>query len=253
MSELPRTPSFRLDGKRACVIGASRGIGFALAAALAEAGAELVIAARNCDTISAAALKLQTGGYKARSAQVDVANPATVRLFFDVEERFNIVVNAAGIAQHRSAIETPPESFDTVMDINCRGAFLVAREAAISMGEDGGSIIQISSQMGLTGGGERTVYCASKHAVEGMTKSMAIEWAHLGIRVNTICPTFVRTELTEPTLSDPEKVKWIERKIKLGRIARVEDLMGAVVFLASDASAMMTGTHLVIDGGWTAG
>jgi len=116
-----------------------------------------------------------------------------------------------------------------------------------------GSIITISSQMGHIGGIDRTVYAASKHAVEGMTKSMAIEWAPHGIRVNTICPTFIRTPLAEQTLKDPERVRWIEEKIKLGRIGEVEDIMGAVVFLASDASSLVTGASLLIDGGWTAG
>ena len=150
-------------------------------------------------------------------------------------------------------METEPESFDQVMALNCRAAFFLASQAAKSMREHGGSIIHVSSQMGLTGGLERSVYCASKHAVEGMTKAMAIEWGRFGIRINTICPTFVRTQLTESTFREPKKVDWIEKKIKLGRVAEVEDLMGAAVFLASDVSAMMTRTHLLIDGGWTAG
>ena len=117
----------------------------------------------------------------------------------------------------------------------------------------GGSIITISSQMGHVGGIDRTVYCATKHAVEGMTKAMAIEWGRKGIRVNTICPTFIRTPLTEATFDNPERVAWITEKIKLGRVGEVEDIMGAVTFLASDASALITGTSLLIDGGWTAG
>jgi len=115
-----------------------------------------------------------------------------------------------------------------------------------------GSIITISSQMAVVGGIDRAVYCGSKHAVEGFTKAMAIEFGPHGIRVNTICPTFVRTPLTEQTFARPERVRWIEEKIKLGRVGEVEDIMGAVNFLASDAAALITGTALLIDGGWTA-
>ena len=116
----------------------------------------------------------------------------------------------------------------------------------------GGSIVTVSSQMGHVGGTDRAVYCASKHAVEGFTKAMAIEWGPHGIRVNTVCPTFIRTPLTEPTFNDPERVAWLMDKIKLGRVGEVADIMGAVVFLASDASALITGSALSIDGGWTA-
>jgi len=115
-----------------------------------------------------------------------------------------------------------------------------------------GSLINISSQMGHVGGIDRAVYSASKHAVEGFTKAMAIEWGPHQIRVNTICPTFVRTALTKSTFDNVERKRWIEEKIKLGRICEVEDIMGAVVFLASEASAMITGTALMVDGGWTA-
>jgi 2-deoxy-D-gluconate 3-dehydrogenase len=140
------------------------------------------------------------------------------------------------------------------MSVNVRAAYFVAQAAATGMVErGGGSIVQISSQMGHVGGPDRAVYAATKHAVEGMTKSMAIEWGPKGIRVNTICPTFIRTPLTEGTFADPERVAWIEQKIKLGRVGEVEDIMGAVVFLASDASSIVTGASILIDGGWTAG
>ncbi len=253
MQTVPRTPSFRLDGRRAFVAGASRGIGFALASALAEAGANLVICSRSESAIADAASALRDAGFRARAVPLDVTDHESVRGIFESGERFDIVVNSAGMARHAPAIEAEADSFDQVMAVNCRAAFFLAREAAKSMRDSGGTIIQVSSQMGLTGGPERAVYCASKHAVEGMTKSMAVEWGKYGIRVNTICPTFVRTELTRAVFADPEKVEWIRSKIKLGRVAEVEDLMGAAVFLASDASAMVTGAHLLIDGGWTAG
>jgi NAD(P)-dependent dehydrogenase (short-subunit alcohol dehydrogenase family) len=169
--------------------------------------------------------------------------------------RLDVFVNSAGLARHSPALETKPEDFDAVMAVNWRAAHFAAREAARLMieGGKGGSIITISSQMGHVGAIDRAVYAASKHAVEGMTKAMAIEWAPHNIRVNTICPTFIRTPLTEQTFSNPERVTWIKSKIKLGRVGEIEDIMGAAVFLASEASAMVTGTALVIDGGWTAG
>ncbi|MCL4134280.1 UNVERIFIED_CONTAM: hypothetical protein GTU68_026549 [Idotea baltica] len=141
-----------------------------------------------------------------------------------------------------------------VSDVNIKGAYFLTQAVAKGLIDAGkpGSLINISSQMAHVGGIDRAVYCATKHAVEGFTKSMAIEWGKLGIRVNTICPTFIRTPLTAPTFDDPEKIAWVMSKIKLDRVGEISDIMGAAVFLASDASAMVTGTSLLIDGGWTA-
>lgn len=250
---VPRTPSFRLDGRRAFVAGGSRGIGFAAAAALAEAGAKVVIASRSEAGVAGAAASLRDSGAHAEGDVLDVADTAAIRSFFESHGRFDVVVNSAGIVRHRSAFEADDEDYDQVMAVNARGAYFLAREAALGMRGTGGSIIQISSQMAFVGGQERSVYCASKHAIEGMTKAMAIEWADCGIRVNTICPTFIKTDLGAKTLEDPEKAAWIRSKIKLGRVGEVEDIMGAVVFLAADASSLVTGTHILIDGGWTAG
>lgn len=164
------------------------------------------------------------------------------------------MVNSAGIARHGPAADTAPEDFDAVFGLNVRGAYFLTRAVAkglIAAGQPG-SLINISSQMAHVGGIDRAVYSATKHAVEGFTKSMAIEWGPAAIRVNTICPTFIRTPLTKQTFSKPERVQWITEKIKLGRLGRVEDIMGAVTYLASDASAMVTGTALMVDGGWTA-
>lgn len=245
---LPKTPSFRLDGKRAFVPGGARGIGLASAAALAQAGAEVTVAARSADQVSEAAEAL--GG---QGVVLDVTDHAAVSAFFADAGPFDILCNSAGLARHAPALDTAPADFDAVMAVNVRAAFFLAQQAARGMLGRGGSILQISSQMGHVGGQDRAVYCATKHAVEGMTKAMAIEWGPERIRVNTICPTFIRTPLTAATFADPEKRAWIESKIKLPRVAEVEDIMGAVVFLASDASAMVTGTALLVDGGWTAG
>ena len=152
-------------------------------------------------------------------------------------------------------LETTEEDYDAVMDVNVKGAYFVAQAVAARMAADGikGSIIHTSSQMGHIGGIDRAVYCATKHALEGLTKAMAIEFGPQGIRINTLAPTFIRTPLAELTLKDPARRAWVESKIKLGRLGELEDIMGPILFLASDASAMMTGTSLLIDGGWTAG
>jgi NAD(P)-dependent dehydrogenase (short-subunit alcohol dehydrogenase family) len=165
-----------------------------------------------------------------------------------------VLVNSAGLARHSPALDTTPADYDSVMQINLRAAYFLTREVArglIAAGKSG-SLINISSQMGHVGGPDRAVYCASKHALEGMTKAMALEWAANGIRVNTLCPTFIHTPLAEQTLQDPARRAWVLSNIKLGRLGEVQDLMGPVVFLASDAAALVTGTHLIVDGGWTA-
>ena len=249
--DLPRTPSFRLDGRRALVTGASRGIGLGCAVALAEAGAEVVLAARGGEALEAAAEAMREAGLKARAAPLDVADDAAVRALMAEEGPFDVLVNSAGMARHAPALDTDMADFDAVVAVNLRAAYLLAVEAARGM-TGGGSIVQVSSQMGHVGGPDRSVYCATKHAVEGMAKAMAIEWGPRGIRVNTVCPTFIRTPLTEASFADPERRAWIEGKIALGRTGRVEDVMGAVVYLASDASALVTGSALMVDGGWTA-
>jgi len=265
--QLPTTPSFSLEGKSALVTGASRGIGLGCAVALAEAGADVTMAARSMDELEAAALALNqrladrasdNGADKvgsARALQMDLADQASIGSAFDSMSSIDILVNNAGIARHGPMVDVDMEDFDAVMNINLRGAYLAAQLAAKKMlaAGNGGSIITTSSQMGHVGGIDRSVYCASKFAVEGWTRALAIEVGKNGIRVNTICPTFIATPLTESTLNDPERLDWIMSKIKLDRLGKIEDIMGSVVFLASDASALITGTSLLIDGGWTAG
>jgi len=252
--EVPRTPSLRLDGRRALVAGASSGIGFASAAALAEAGAHVVLGARGLGPLNEAAAALRAEGRSVEVLVLDVADVEATEQVVAANAPFDVLVNSAGFARHSPAVETAVADFDEVFGVNVRGAYFLTRAVArglIAAGKPG-SLINLSSQMGHVGGIDRAVYAASKHAVEGFTKAMAIEWGKAGIRVNTICPTFMRTPLTEPTFSNPERVRWIEEKIKLGRIGRVEDIMAAVTYLASDASALVTGTALMVDGGWTA-
>lgn len=251
---LPRTPSFRLDGRRALVAGASSGIGAAAAVALAEQGAEVTLCARREAELQTLAGQMRSEGWTAEVLPLDITDVASVETALTERPAFDVLVNSAGLAKHSPALETRPEDFDLVSNLNVRAAYFLTRTVARRLIEAGkpGSLITISSQMAHVGGIDRAVYSATKHAVEGMTKSMAIEWGPFGIRVNTIAPTFIRTALTAQTFANPERAAWIASKIKLGRVGEVEDIMGAVAFLASDASALVTGTSLVVDGGWTA-
>lgn len=252
---LPQTPSFRLDGRRALVVGATSGIGLGCAAALSQAGASVTIAARRLDSLLETKKCFQAAGYDVETMELDVGNVSmTANAIFE-SPAFDVLVNSAGIARHTEAFSTTEDDFDAVSNANFKGAYFLSQSVAKQMRSSNipGSIINISSQMGHVGGIDRAVYCATKHAVEGFTKSMAIEWGKFGIRINTICPTFVKTKLTEVTLIDPAKLRWIEEKIKLNRLGEIEDIMGATVFFASDASSLVTGTSLLIDGGWTAG
>ncbi|KAJ01592.1 SDR family NAD(P)-dependent oxidoreductase [Sulfitobacter mediterraneus] len=252
--DLPSTPSFRLDGKRALVAGASSGIGLACAAALAEAGASVTLAARRLGALEDCAAAFAQKGWNAEIMPLDIGDLEGTRAAVAAADPFDILLNAAGTARHAPALNTTAEDFDAVMGVNVRGTYFLTQAVAQGLMDAGkpGSLITISSQMGHVGGQERALYCASKHAVEGMTKAMAIEWGPSKIRINTICPTFILTDLTRPTFDDPDKRAWIEDKIKLGRAGEVEDIMGAAVYLASDASALVTGTAMLIDGGWTA-
>lgn len=252
--QLPRTPSFRLDGKRALVTGASSGIGQACAVALAEAGAHVVCAARGADKLNETVAALQAQNWSAESLILDMADLTALNHALSAQACFDVVVNSAGMARHSPAMTTRIDDYDAVMGLNLRAAYFLSARCAERMKEAGiaGSIIHISSQMGHVGGIDRALYCASKHGLEGMVKAMAIEWGPLGIRINTLCPTFIRTPLGEQTLANPERRAWIEEKIKLGRVGEVEDIMGAVVYLASNASALVTGSSLKVDGGWTA-
>lgn len=251
---LPRTPSLRLDGKRALVTGAGRGIGLACAAALAQAGAHVVLAARTEAEIAAAAAEIRTEGGSAEPLVLDVLATGTMRTTLAAMPPFDVLVNNAGTNRPRPFLEVTEDDYDAITALNLRAAFFVAQAVAAGMvrAGGGGSIIHMSSQMGHVGGARRSVYCMSKHGIEGLTKAMAIDLAPHAIRVNTIGPTFIDTPLTRPFFQDTAFRDDVLRRIKLGRLGTVEDLMGAVVFLASDAAALVTGSALVVDGGWTA-
>ena len=246
---LPATPSFRLDGRRAIVTGAGRGIGLAAAAALAGAGADVTLVARTASEIEAAADAM--GG---TAAILDVSDLDAVKAFFAARPAFDILVNNAGTNRPKPMMDVSEEDYDAVYDLNVKSAFFVAQAAVQRMIAAGiaGSLIHIGSQMGHVGGPNRSLYCGTKWALEGMNKAFALDLAAHNIRSNTIAPTFIETPLTKPFFEDAAFKASVLSKIKLGRIGQVEDLMGAIVFLASDASALMTGTSMIIDGGWTA-
>lgn len=253
-NELPRTPSFRLDGKRALVTGAGRGLGLAAAAALAQAGAHITLVARTEEEIEAVARAIVADGGSAEALPLDVRDSDAVRNAIGSREAFDILVNSAGTNRPAEFTAVTEEDFDAVMGLNLRSAFFVAQAVSRQMiaSKRSGSLIHVSSQMGHVGGARRTVYCASKHAIEGLTKAMAIDLAPYGIRVNSICPTFIETPMTKPFFESTEFRTQVLSKIKLGRLGQVEDIMGAIVLLAGGASSLMTGSSLLIDGGWTA-
>jgi NAD(P)-dependent dehydrogenase (short-subunit alcohol dehydrogenase family) len=252
--ELTKTPSFRLDGKRALVTGAGRGLGLAAASALADAGAHVTLAARTAKEIEEAADAIRARGQKAEPLTLDVRDVDAVKTKIAAAAPFDILVNNAGTNKPGPFVDVKVKDFDFVFSLNVRAAYFVAQAVAQRLVEakQPGSIINMSSQMGHVGGPTRTVYCATKHAMEGFTKAMAIELAPHKIRVNTLAPTFIETPMTRPFFQNESFRKDTLNRIKLGRLGQLEDLTGAIVFLASDASALMTGTSMIIDGGWTA-
>jgi NAD(P)-dependent dehydrogenase (short-subunit alcohol dehydrogenase family) len=252
--QVPARPSFRLDGKRALVTGAGRGIGLAAAFALAEAGAHVTLAARTQSEIEAAAAAIRERGQAADALVLDVTDLAAMQRALAAAAPFGILLNNAGTNRPRPLVDVTIEDFDAIMTLNVRAAYFVAQAVSRRLIEtrQPGSIINVSSQMGHVGAANRTVYCASKHAMEGFTKAMAIELAPHNIRVNSLGPTFLDTPLTRPFFQNRAFHDEVVSKIKLGRLGTVDDLMGAILFLASDASSLMTGSALVVDGGWTA-
>ena len=251
---LPRTPSFRLDGLTALVTGAGRGLGLACAAALADAGAEVTLAARTAQEIESAAAAIQATGGKANFLVLDVLDVGAVQQAIGDAGPFSVLVNNAGTNRPKPFTNVSVDDYDAVLNLNLKAAVFVAQAVAIGLIEAGqaGSIIHMGSQMGHVGGASRSLYCASKWALEGLSKSMALDLASHRIRSNTIAPTFIETPMTRPFFEDAAFRESVLSKIKLGRLGTVQDVMGAVVYLASPASALVTGTSIVVDGGWTA-
>ena len=252
--DLTKMPSFRLDGRRALVTGAGRGIGLTAVSALAEAGAHVTLCARTTKEIEEAAQAIRARGQKADSLTLDVTDIDAVRKALAAREPYQVLVNNAGTNRPKMLPDVTVDDFDVIMGLNVRAAFFMAQTVALQLIEAKvpGSIINISSQMGHVGAARRTVYCTSKHAMEGFTKAMAIELAPHNIRVNSLGPTFLETPMTRPFFENKAFRDEVLSKIKLGRLGQLEELTGAIVFLASDASSLMTGSALVLDGGWTA-
>jgi|HubBroStandDraft_4_1064222.scaffolds.fasta_scaffold00305_12 NAD(P)-dependent dehydrogenase (short-subunit alcohol dehydrogenase family) len=252
------TDAFRLDGKVALVTGAGRGIGRAVALALAAAGAELVLNSRTPAELDALAGAIAAQGGRARALPFDVTDSAAARAAIAGLPRLDILINNAGINRPQPFLEVDEATLDRMIALNVKAAFVVAQAAARPMveagdGVPGGVIVNMSSQMGHVGSERnRTAYVMTKHAIEGLTKAMAVELAPKGVRVVSIAPTFVMTPLTQPFFDDPETKKWIVDRIPLGRAGTVEEVANAVVFLASPAAALVTGSSLLADGGWTA-
>ena len=244
---------YDLSGQLALVTGAGRGIGEACARSLASAGAEVVLTARSLNQLENVQNKITSSGGKASIHVADLLKMESVKELKKLGP-FNILVNNAGNNIPEHICDVTEDSFDKVILLNVKSAFFVAQAIAQGMVEAGirGSIIHISSQMGIVGGKKRTGYCASKHAMEGFSKSMALDLAENGIRVNTVCPTFVETELTRPFMAEKEFKDYVLSRIPLGHVGQTGDVADAVLFLASDMSKMVTGSAIKVDGGWTA-
>ena len=249
---------FRLDGRSALVTGAGRGIGRACAVALAQAGAEVWLVARTGDEIELAVSEILSGKGRAKAIRCDVTDSQAVKRLFAELPSLDILVNNAGTNIPEPFVEVSEEHLDRLLALNVRSAFLVAQAAARKMLESaerkkrGGAIIHMSSQMGHVGAVNRSVYCLTKHALEGLTKASALELAPHGIRVVSIAPTFIETPMTKPMLAKPEFGDWVRSRIPAGRVGQPDEVAAAVVFAASPAASLVTGTSLVVDGGWTA-
>lgn len=252
--------SFRLDGKVAVVTGGAHGIGEATCAALAEAGASLVIVDLEEAAAEALVARITAASGSAVAIPADVAEEDGVRrLFRRVERRVgpvDILVNNAGTAIRKPAVQLPLEDWEQVVRVNMTGVFLCSRAAARQMIEAGrgGAIVSTSSIMGLSGGGlyPNVSYQTTKGAIVNMTRALAVEWAAHGIRVNAVAPTYVRTRFIAPILADPKLVERIEAMTPLGRLAEPQEVAAAILFLASPAAAMITGHTLPVDGGFLA-
>jgi len=253
-----KLPAYRLDGRVALITGASAGLGAAIAIGMAQAGAEVAIMARSREGLDRVAARIRADGGRCTPIACDVTDTAALRRSIADMARLDVLVNNAGTNFPEPMVEVSDEHLDTMLALNVRSVYLAAQAAVRKMLEDaqrrerGGVILNMSSQMGHVGSPNRTVYCMTKHAVEGLTKALAVELAPQGIRINSIAPTFVDTPLVRRVVNTPERREFVMSRIPMGRLATLEEIVGAAVYLASPAASMVTGTSLVVDGGWTA-
>ncbi len=250
-------PSMSIEGRRALVTGGGRGIGAAVALALAEAGADIAVAGRTLADLEGVAGRVRDLGRKSVAVRSDVTRVLEVEQMVAEAEAslgpLDILVNNAGINIPRPALEVTEEDWDRILDTNLKGVFFCAQAAGQRMVARGhGRIINIASQMAFVGFFHRAAYCASKAGVVNLTRALAIEWATHGVTVNAVAPTFVETPMTRPMFEESWFKEEVMRRIPMGRMAQPSDVVGAVVFLASDAAAMITGHTILVDGGWVA-
>ncbi len=250
-------PTQRLDGQHAIVTGAGRGIGRAAALALAEAGADVTLFARTESELFSVASEVHERGRRAELCVGDVRSPDDVERLVEASAAHgvpSICVTAAGLNRPGPTLDQSTADFDLVVDTNLRGTYLTCRAfaARVTAAGSGGRIVAISSQMGEVGYPGRAAYCASKHAVNGLVRALAVEWAPVGIAVNAVAPTFIETPLTRPMLADEAFRADVLRRLPIGRVGQPSDVVGAVVFLASAQASLVTGHILAVDGGWTA-
>ena len=227
-----------------------------MAIALAQAGADVTIMARDAATLSAAKAALLSQGLACTTVQLDITDSVALNAYIATAPVFDVLINNAGATRNSPLVDMDEAFYDMVMSLNVRAMFMLTKAwlKRVQAAKDGRprSVINVSSQMGHVGGPKRALYCASKHAMEGFTKALAWEVAKDHVRVNTICPTFIETELTKPYLADPEFRTFVTSRIARGTLGQLHEIMGPVIFLASDASSLMTGSALMLDGGWTA-
>ena len=250
-------PSFSLTGRIALVTGANRGIGRGLVDALAAAGAIVAVTARNRDHALAAANDVLAAGGTASAHALDVSDVASIRAGVDevVERhgRLDVLVANAGLGANHPALDVSERDWDEMIDVNAKGLFFTAQAAGrVMVAQGSGRIIAMSSQASLVGIRDHAVYCASKGAVNQLVRVLALEWGASGVTVNAVAPTFIHTPGTAERLDDPAYLRGVVDRIPMGHVGKIADVAGAVVYLASDAAAMVTGTILPVDGGWTA-
>jgi NAD(P)-dependent dehydrogenase (short-subunit alcohol dehydrogenase family) len=254
---MSKYPNFRLDNKVALVTGAARGLGRACALAMAHAGADVALGLRDVSTSDDLVEEIESMGRRAIPLQMDVSSmeqiKSAVQEAIEFFGRIDILVNNVGVAPANPAEKVTEEDYDTTMDLNVKASFFTAQAVGRHMIEQGGGrIINMSSQAGFIALQDEAIYCTSKAAINHMTRNLASEWAKYNITVNAVAPTFIQTPGTEPWLNDPEFRQSVIDRIPLGRIGKPVEVAGPVVFLASDAASLITGSVLLIDGGWTA-